>query len=112
MFEESEVALIERSVQIDLSKDVNPNTIKKLNAKFVFSVLKKVEKDLKKKDKNVKIEKWKAPKNQKKNVKKKKDDSDDENDDQEDVKNDSLLLNVIFYEHEVKEKDFRKKFFD
>jgi len=74
--------------------------------------LKKVEKDLKKKDKNIRIEKWRLRKNLKKKAKKKKKSGSEEDEDgREEVKNDSLLLNVIFYEQEIKEKDFKKKFF-
>lgn len=75
--------------------------------------MKKVERDLKKKDKNIKIEKWKPAKNQKKESKKNKKSGSEESDDaQEEVKKDSLLLNVSFFEQEIKEKDFKKKFFD
>lgn len=58
-----------------MSKDIHPNTIKGLTPKFVSTILKKLEKEMKKKDKNVKIEMLKKSK---KGKSKKKSISDDE----------------------------------
>ena len=51
------MAVLERSVQIDLAKDLHPTTIKNLTPKVVDKIIKKLQTELKKKDKNIRIEK-------------------------------------------------------
>lgn len=57
----------------------------------------------------MRIETLKKNKKEKKSTKKTNSDDDEA---LEESKNEDLCLNVIFYENEVKEKEFKKKFFE